>query len=276
MGFASNSSFDIETAGQGVGTPLLLIHGAFTSQACRPLACQPQLTTTRRVIHYCRRGYGRTPAPPAECSIADQAADARAVLTSLGIERAHVLGHSIGSIIALQLALDAPDLVESLVLVDPTFVTHPERLQEFEAEMTPAFEAYAAGDRARTVHEMYAVLDGESYRGMLDTALGEAWFHEAVSTLDLYFQAELPRAVTWRLPTTTAAKLTLPIMAILGREGPEVFKDIFDDVLSILPRATGVVLPDASHNVIACCPDHVGEILERFFAHNDAGTPVTS
>ena len=48
------------------------------------------------------------------------------VLASLRVNRADVLGHSIGTLIAMHLALDAPELVRSLVLVEPTFASRPE------------------------------------------------------------------------------------------------------------------------------------------------------
>lgn len=270
MSFARDLDFGVEVSGDGSGTPLLLIHGAFTSRACQPLMRQPRLTSARPVIHYDRRGYGRTPAPPPRLSIADQVADARTVLDGLGLRRAHVLGHSIGTIIALQLALEAPDLVESLVLVDPTFVTRPERLDEFQAAMAEPFGAYAAGDRSRTVHHLYRVLDGETYRPMLDRSLGESWFDEAVSALDLYFRVELPAAVEWRLSEVDAARLQAPILAVLGGAGPDVFGNVFGDVLLLLPHARGEVIAGVTHNVIAGSPDGVAALVHEFFGNTPA------
>jgi pimeloyl-ACP methyl ester carboxylesterase len=67
----------------------------------------------------CRReGYGGGSRAHGPTSIAEQAAQARALAGPLGIERAHVVGHSSGGSIALQLALDAPSLVASLALLD--------------------------------------------------------------------------------------------------------------------------------------------------------------
>ena len=65
-------------------------------------------------------GHGSVPV-----SFAEHAADAAALLDHLGIRRAHVAGHSTGAIIALQLAVDRPDLVHSLALLEPLQLFSP-------------------------------------------------------------------------------------------------------------------------------------------------------
>ncbi len=53
---------------------------------------------------------------------AQQAADCRRLLEVLGADRAHLVGHSYGGAIALQLATDAPDLVQTLALLEPALM----------------------------------------------------------------------------------------------------------------------------------------------------------
>ena len=62
---------------------------------------------------------------PAADSVVEAAADARALLDHLGIDRAHVVGHSYGGCVALQLALDAPRMVRSLALVEAALLVGP-------------------------------------------------------------------------------------------------------------------------------------------------------
>ncbi|HEX2339337.1 MAG TPA: alpha/beta fold hydrolase [Vicinamibacterales bacterium] len=74
-------------------------------------------------MRYHRRGYaGSSPVRP-PFSLSQQAADCRALLGHLRVERTHVVGHSSGGSIALQLALDAPEVVHSLVLLEPALLT---------------------------------------------------------------------------------------------------------------------------------------------------------
>jgi 3-oxoadipate enol-lactonase len=63
------------------------------------------------------RGSGRSPAPPGPYSVEEMAADVRDVLTAMGIDRATAVGHSLGGFVALQLALEHPDVVDGLILV---------------------------------------------------------------------------------------------------------------------------------------------------------------
>jgi 3-oxoadipate enol-lactonase len=64
------------------------------------------------------RGHGRSGAPPGEWTIADMALDVVRLLRHLGVERAHMVGLSMGGMVAQQLALDYPYATASLVLAD--------------------------------------------------------------------------------------------------------------------------------------------------------------
>lgn len=69
-----------------------------------------------RVIAFDNRGIGETDAPPAPYTVEEMAADALGLLDALGVERAHVLGCSLGGCISLELALAHPERVDRLVL----------------------------------------------------------------------------------------------------------------------------------------------------------------
>jgi aminoacrylate hydrolase len=83
---------------------------------------QPQmaaLSAQFRLVLYDHRGTGRSFGElPEGYSIADMAAEAREVLAQAGIERCHVIGHALGGLIGLALALAAPDVVDRLVLIN--------------------------------------------------------------------------------------------------------------------------------------------------------------
>ena len=89
----------------GSGEPMLLIHGAHIADALQPLVTEPALERFQRV-RYHRRGLGGStyPADAGPTSVAEQAEDAVGLLDHLGVARAHVVGHSLGGAIALELA----------------------------------------------------------------------------------------------------------------------------------------------------------------------------
>lgn len=108
---------DVATAVQehGQGEPLLVING--TSQSLGFWTDTALAWAERhRVITYDLRGTGGSERGSGALSVASLAADARGLLDALGVDRAHVLGYSLGSAVAQQLALDAPERIGSLVL----------------------------------------------------------------------------------------------------------------------------------------------------------------
>ena len=100
----------------GVGDPLLLITGLGADASSWGMQL-PRLAAHFRVITFDNRGAGRSETPPGPYSTAEMARDAVALLDHLGIERAHVVGWSLGSLIAQELALSHGDRVHRLALL---------------------------------------------------------------------------------------------------------------------------------------------------------------
>src|SRR5215218_9684751 len=101
---ASVDGAELEYEVTGTREPVVFIHGAFIADTFRPLLAEPSLAGRYRLILYHRRGYADSSRASGPVSVAQQAADCRALLRHLGVQRAHVVGHSYGGIVALQLA----------------------------------------------------------------------------------------------------------------------------------------------------------------------------
>jgi 3-oxoadipate enol-lactonase len=99
----------------GEGRPLLLICGLGNDLSSWDLQI-PELARKHRVISFDNRGSGRTDAPDHPYSIRMMAGDTAGLMDTLGIEKAHVLGVSMGGYIAEELAMACPGRVTSLVL----------------------------------------------------------------------------------------------------------------------------------------------------------------
>ncbi len=84
------------------------------------------LTARWRVLSYDTRGHGGTDAPKSAYSLDQLADDAQALLRTLGIQRTHWVGLSMGGMIGQTLALKAPELFASLVLCDTSSRVPPE------------------------------------------------------------------------------------------------------------------------------------------------------
>jgi 3-oxoadipate enol-lactonase len=101
----------------GEGEPLLLLHGLGSSGRDWELQLA-DFSRHFRVITVDARGHGRSQKPPGPYSVSQFAGDVAALLQKLAVGPAHVAGISMGGMIALQLALDRPDCVRSLVIVN--------------------------------------------------------------------------------------------------------------------------------------------------------------
>lgn len=101
----------------GSGSPLVLIAGlASDSQSWKPVL--NGLAERFKVIIFDNRGIGRTHYPPTSFSISTLALDVVSLLDVLLIEKANILGHSMGGCIAQEIAISAPEKVDRLILVN--------------------------------------------------------------------------------------------------------------------------------------------------------------
>ena len=119
------NGIDIYYEDEGEGTPVLFIHGGFggaeSALYWKPSAFKGVLPLDQyRVVTYDRRGGGRSTFVEGHYTLDDIVMDARELLRHLRIERAIIVGDSLGGVIAQKLALTHPEAVQSLLLVETT------------------------------------------------------------------------------------------------------------------------------------------------------------
>ena len=115
MSYANNDETKIYWEEHGAGEPLLLIMGLGGSR-CEWRRLLPELSAKYRVIVFDNRGVGETVHSDKAFSMELMASDAQAVLNAANIESAHVLGMSMGGMIAQEFALQYPEKTRSLIL----------------------------------------------------------------------------------------------------------------------------------------------------------------
>lgn len=107
---------------KGEGPAVLLIHGNLaTAEDFVACGLVDRLAERHRVYVFDRPGYGYSSRPGRLWTPSDYAKQLAQALQTLGVERAAVVGHSFGTLVAMALALDFPDLVERLVLLSGYF-----------------------------------------------------------------------------------------------------------------------------------------------------------
>lgn len=266
----------LEYVAVGTGEPVVLIHGAFIAEAYAPF-CREPAVADHRLVRYHRRGYAGSSDVTPPSSIADQAADCVALMRGLGIERAHLVGHSSGGVIALQVALDAPEMVHSLVLLEAGLLDVPSGPPLFE-RLGPAIQLYAAGKKAEAVDAFLSVVLGPAYRSHLD-ALIPGGFEQAVADADAFFGVELASLGEWRLAQEDARRITQPILAVFGADSVHDWvgwPEVQARVASWMPQAEVFVLTGANHMLQEKDPRGVAEAMAPFLASHPMPMRVRS
>jgi pimeloyl-ACP methyl ester carboxylesterase len=275
MDRAALESVELEYEIRGAGEPVVLVHAGIFADWFRPLVDEPALTDRYCVLSYHRIGYAGSSRPTAPVSIADQAAHCRSLMRHVGIERAHVAGHSSGGNIALQLALDAPDAVHSLALLEPALLTVPGGSQApsmvvgSSTSLGPVMERYGVGDKAGAVAAFMRGVAGPDYRDVLEQALPDGAFDQAVADADTFFGGELQAVRQWAFTREDASRISQPALAVVGARSAEispVFGTRQELLLAWLPQVEGFVLPAATHLLHLQNPRGLAESLASFFA----------
>ena len=157
-------------AGDPDGPAILLLHG-YTDSSRVWSTMIPTLSRFRLIMPD-QRGHGTSEAPQCCYAVSDLAYDAHLLLAQLGIERAHVVGHSLGSIVAQEMAATYADQVAGIALLASTgtaAITAESELKQFvdtldrpltvesdfldgwmEAEVAPDFGRHARAEAAAT------------------------------------------------------------------------------------------------------------------------------
>ena len=205
----------IEYEVRGHGEPVFLIHLSIVANGLAyPLFARPEIAGSYQLIHFHRRGYGASSLGGVPLTAAREAADAAALLKHLGIRRAHVVGHSFGGQIALQLALDAPDLVHSLALLEPSLPAAPGGSARLQQLFAPVMEAYRAGDKRKALELLSDRIFGPGWQAIVEQAVPGGMV-QAVRDFDTFIKEQAP-IQEWRFGPAEVAVVRQPVLSVLG------------------------------------------------------------
>jgi pimeloyl-ACP methyl ester carboxylesterase len=265
MQLAEINGVELEILDTGSGEPVMFIHGGMGDECFAALE-EPALTDSYRLIHFHRRGWGNSKHPGVPVSISQQAADCKGVLQHLGIEQAHVVGQSYGGVILLQLALDAPDYVHSLALLEPALPSVFNNSAEFVAGVTKAGSLYASGNKADAVDAFGQEVAGVDYRADFDQTLPPGHFERWAGDADTIFQFDVPALQGWTFTAEDASRITQPVINMSGANSKAYFREIYATIRKWFPHAENFDVPNATHAMLQTNPKAVAERLASFFS----------
>ncbi len=233
---------------QGVGIPVILLHGNWATSAWwEPVLAR--LPAGRRGLAPDLRGRGATVGPDEGYTLAELSADGLAFADALGLDRFHLVGHSLGSALAMQMALDAPSRVLSLTAVSPAWV-----------DGMPAAYNVPAGQEALKADP---VLFGQALKAMAPAVAEDAYWQRLVreghaqsmtATLE-----NLPALVAWQ-PGDRLQTTGVPALVISG-EGDLLTGGANADRAAAALHARHIVLPGVGHSPIIEAPETVVALL---------------
>jgi pimeloyl-ACP methyl ester carboxylesterase len=268
MDRAKVNGVELEYEVRGAGEPVLLID-MLIADCFVPLLPEPALADEYQLIRYHKRGWVGSTHTPAPVSIGEHAADAAALLEHLGVQRAHIAGHSTGASIGAQVALDRPEKVHTLTLLEPTLVSLPLGCAFLQAA-GPVFEAYRSGDHSGAIAMFVAAasgLDWDVCGALLDERIPGV-VTQSIKDADTFFGVELPALTEWTFGLAQAAAIRRPVLSVLGAETHPMWVEIAEFLRSSLPHVEELTIEGVGHLLQMQRPEPVARGIAQFLERN--------
>jgi pimeloyl-ACP methyl ester carboxylesterase len=230
---------------EGDGDPILLVHASFGADWFAPVA---RLLPGYRVVRTHRAGYGHSIDLSGRLSLVDHARHLAETLRAQSIERAHVVGHSSGGSIALQLAADYPSLVQSMVLLESAFPYAPDEPKS--DAMRRAIQAAKDDDLESAFTLFPGSVCSVGYREVLARTLGGEGLKASILSGRYFFDHEISALAGWNSDAAHIETLTPPALLVDGAEGGRLnspYRARNAALARRLPHAECLTVPGVSH-----------------------------
>ena len=262
MPTASVNGIDVnyETAGPAEAPVVLLVHGLGSST--RDWEYQtPILARAHRVIAMDVRGHGRSSRPPGPYSVAQFAGDAVSLLRVLNAAPAHVIGLSMGGMIAFQMAVDAPEAVRSLTIINsgPAMILHG--AQKLTILMRFAVvKLFGMGKMAEIIAKK--VLPQPDQAELRNTMIARIAENDPRAYLDTV------RAINGWTVEERIGDIRCPVLIISSDQDytPVAWKERY---AAKIPGARVEIVKDSRHAAPIDQPDRLNEMILRFLGGVD-------
>ncbi len=234
----------------GEGEPLVLVHGSWTDHHDWDLVISG-LAKRFRVVCYDRRGHSQSESTPGPGSLAEDAADLARLIEALGLQPAHIVGHSYGGVIVLHLATVRPGLFRTMAVHEaPIFSSFPDdtELEDLagrsQRQLDPVIAALAAGNYEEGARGFVddIIFGPGSWDGRLTVPLRRKFIQNAPTFLD-----EVRDPTRLALNLTALAAFANPAFISYGGRSRGHFPHITRRLAALLPNAERHVFEDAAH-----------------------------
>ena len=242
-------------AGRPNGPPLLLLHG-FTDSSRIWTILLPYLSQ-HRVLIPDQRGHGASDAPPCCYSPHVLAEDARLFLDAVGVERASVVGHSLGSMVGQVLAAEHPQRVDRLVLAASTALP-PIRRGDWLWQRVVESPSIPSSDPAFMAEWRIGASPTP-----VDPVLSRHWDEDA-KRIQAHVWRAIPRELLDVPIGRYAPDIKAPVLILSASADPLFTAEHHQSLLRAFPKAQAKVFAGLGHNFIVERPEEVGPVLSVF------------
>lgn len=261
---AGGKNHPLHYAQSGQGATLVLIHGSLCDY--RYWRWQmPALSLGYRVIAPSLRGFWPQAftSEDASFSIAQHADDLQALIREISPDQpVHILGHSRGAQVALQLALQAPELARSLTLADPGFRVDNE--SESASFHTRVVAQLKRGEVDQALADFIDSVNApDTWRQMV------GWFKTMVKD-NAYTLLSQVHEINLPVSLDSVAGLQCPVLLIGGANSPDRYVSRINLLEQALPQAVRVTVPLASHGMNLGNPKAFNQAVADFLSQIDA------
>jgi pimeloyl-ACP methyl ester carboxylesterase len=261
---------ETETGMNSIENNIVLIHGGIIADSNIPLVpFFDLLIKSYNILHYHRSGYGKSINKKNEyTSILKHVEDCKGLMDFLNIKRAHLIGHSIGGTIALQLASTHPDYIKSLILLEPAITgyskfTNEQVIQEFQ----PIVQMYDKGQKNEAIDIFMKIAIGTNYKEIIANVLPSNSFELAVADANTFFHEEIPSMRSWTFTKTqTKDLINTPVLHIRGIQKARKISKKRGELLKYwLPQTVNTSISNAPHMLQITNTKEVIHLIKLFF-----------
>ena len=269
------NDIDLYYEEHGTGDPLLLVMGLGTDSSAWMFQV-PAFQAHYRVIAFDNRGVGRSTKPAGPYTISQMADDAAALLHAVGITRTHVLGISMGGMIAQELALRHPQRVRSLVL-GCTFAAPDDTTLAFQRASAEQLGGRVAADGSVEI-DVSNLNPMTFFQMLMPMVFNQGFIEKELPTLMQLFSGALAygfsmdallsqvAAVTRHNTLDRLGSITVPTLVITGDADRLVPPQHSDVLATRIPGARLVKIPGGSHAFNFETPDLFNREVLEFLA----------
>jgi pimeloyl-ACP methyl ester carboxylesterase len=247
---------------QGAGAPFVLIMGYRLSSAAWPSRFIEALAARFTVVTFDNRGTGLSEKPLQGYALSNMAADVCGLLDHLGIERAHVLGYSMGGAIAQEFALRYPARLVALILC-ATFCGGSKAI-------------YAKPHVLRTLHELEGLLPEEAARQIWSVTYSPAYLQSNRQAVEIQMRREIVnptplyaadlqfQALAEFDSSSALSRICAPTLVLTGAFDQLVPPRNSRIIADLIPHSKLAVIPGCGHRVMWESADQTAAIIGDF------------